>query len=181
MQVKGWIRSNYALQVHRVTSTRGEGFLFMKSSMCSNFFSVTSRRGPSTSRRQMNTPLSRRDVYFHVATSNEHPSVTSRRVFSCRDVNLSKPLSCCDVYLHVATSFLHVSVTSRRGIPTSRRGLNPLSVTSRRCLQRNPNSLAHHPCHSLPELHFALVGDPSTAHRPLVYLLESSFSAGFGS
>ena len=96
----------------------------------------TSRRG-----------ISRRDVKItplcHVATciftsrrQFVHPSTTSRRVFSRRDVNLHKPLSRRDVTPHVATSFLHVSVTSRREIPTSRRELQPLSVTSRRGLQR---------------------------------------------
>ena len=61
MQVGGRIRSNYALQAHRVTSTRGEGFLFMKSSMCSNF---------SLARRDVDLP--RRDIKLtplcHVAT-----------------------------------------------------------------------------------------------------------------
>ena len=73
MQVVGRIRSSYALQVHKVTSTRGEGFLFKKSLMCTNLllinsFSVTSRRGPPTSRRQFLTSLPRRYVDLHVAT-----------------------------------------------------------------------------------------------------------------
>ena len=136
MQVRGRILSNYALQAHRVTSTREEGFLFMKSSICSNF---------SLSRHDVDLP--HRDVKLtplcHVATciftsrrQFVQASVTSRRVFSRRDVNLHKPLSRSEVIPHVATSFLHVSVTSRRGIPTSRRELNPLSIMSRRCLQR---------------------------------------------
>ena len=67
MQVVGRIRSNYALQVHEVTSTIGEGFLFKKSSMCTNLllihsFSVTSRRGSPTSRRRFYMSLSRHDV-----------------------------------------------------------------------------------------------------------------------
>ena len=110
-------------------------------------FSATSRRGPPTSRRHFLSSLPHRDVKLtplcHVATciftsrrQFVNPSVTSRRVFSRRDVNLHKPLSRRDVISHVATSFLHLSVTSRRGISTSRRGLNPLSVTPRRCLQR---------------------------------------------
>ena len=103
MQVVGRIRSSYALQVHKVTSTREEGFLFKKSSMCTNLllinsFSVTSRRGPPTSRHQFYMSLSRRDVNFyplcHVATwiytSRREfllASVTSRRHPGRRDVN----------------------------------------------------------------------------------------------
>ena len=56
IQVVGRIRSNYVLQIHRVTSGK----------VVHNFviggFSVTSRCGPSTSRRQNYMPLSRRDV-----------------------------------------------------------------------------------------------------------------------
>ena len=93
MQVVGRIRSSDAFQVHKVPSTRGEGFMFKKSSMCINSllshrFSITSRRGPRTSRRQflqasvtsrrgLHTSrrqflpsLPRRDVDLHVATSN---------------------------------------------------------------------------------------------------------------
>ena len=70
MQVVGRIRSNYALQAHRVTSTRGEGYLFMKFSMCSNL---------SLSRRDVDLP--HRDVKLtplcHVATWD----FTSRRQF----------------------------------------------------------------------------------------------------
>ena len=143
------IRSNYELQVHKVTSgevvhnfANNSWFLChvaMWTSHVATSFLILS----ATSRRV----FSRRDVKLtplcHVATciftlrrQFVNPSVTSRRVFSRRDVNLHKPLSRRDVIPHVATSFLHLSVTSRRGIPTSRRGLNPLSVTSRRCLQR---------------------------------------------
>ena len=137
MQVVGRIRSSYALQVHKVTSTRGEGFLFKKSSMCTNLvlihrFSVTSRRGLPTSRRQLYMPLSRRDVDLtrrnvnfyislprrdvdpHVATSIFTFSATSRRGFTRRNVNFYKPLSRCDVAHHVATLVATLSVTSRR-------------------------------------------------------------------
>ena len=86
MQVRGRIRSNYALQAHRVTSTREEGFLFMKSSMCSNF---------SLSSRDVDLP--RRDVKLtplcHVATciftsrrQFAQASVTSRRHPARRDI-----------------------------------------------------------------------------------------------
>ena len=108
MQVVGRIRSSYALQVHKVTSTRMEGFLFKKLSMCTNLslihsFSVTSRRGRPTSRRQIYMPLSRRDVDLprrdinftclcHVATWIH----TSRRQFL-------PSLPRRDVDLHVAT------------------------------------------------------------------------------
>ena len=60
------------------------------------FLSVTSRREILTSRRQNVTPLPRRDVTHHVATSNFDASVTSRREISRRDVIL---LFLC----HVAT------------------------------------------------------------------------------
>ena len=84
----GRIRFGYALQVHKVISTRGEGFLFTKSSMCTtcHSFYVTSRRGPPTSRRQFYISLSRRDVdLLH------------------RDDNFHKPLPRRDVAPHVAT------------------------------------------------------------------------------
>ena len=108
------------------------------------FHVATSKSHLSATSRRV---FSRRDVKLtplcHVATciftsrrQFVHPSATSRRVFSRRDVNLHKPLSPRDVTPHVTTSFLHVSVTSRREIPTSRRELQPLSVTSRRGLQR---------------------------------------------
>ena len=132
MQVVGRIRSSYALQVHKVTSTRGEGFLFKKSSMCTNLvlihrFSVTSRRGPPTSRRQLYMPLSHRDVDPHIATSIFtylcHVATwihTSRRQFlpslpRC-DVNFYKPLSRRDVTHHVVTLVATLYVTSRRQI-----------------------------------------------------------------
>ena len=137
MQVVGRIRSSYALQVHKVTSTKGEGFLFKKSSsMCTNLvlihrFSVTSRRGLLTSRRQLYMPLSRRDVNFyislprrdvdpHVATSTFTFSATSRR------------------------EFLQASVTSRRCPSRRDVGCHPLCDvatsprTSRRCPVLNP-------------------------------------------
>ena len=111
--------------------------------------SVTSRRGPPTSRRQNPISLSRRDVRFHVATSFLKLSVTSRREISRRDVKMSSlchvatciftsrchfntPLSRCGVYFHVATSnckaICHVATWPR----TSRRRLVMCSVTSRR-------------------------------------------------
>ena len=70
MQVVGRFHSNYALQAHRVTSTRGEGFLFKKSSMCSNL--SLSRRDVDLSRRDVKlTPLGHVATWTsHVATSN---------------------------------------------------------------------------------------------------------------
>ena len=129
MQVRGKIRSNYALQAHRVTSTR-EGVHVHEIFNMLEFFSVMSRRGLPTSRRQFNTP-----------------PVTSRRVFLHRDVNLT-PLchvatSICTPLCHVATclltsrrGFAQASVTSRRHPPRRNVILNPLSVTSRRCLMK---------------------------------------------
>ena len=72
MQVVERIRSSCTFQVHKVTRMSGEGFLIKRSS-------VTSRRGPLTSRRQIEPSLSRRDVALNVATSNFSLSVTSRR------------------------------------------------------------------------------------------------------
>ena len=116
-------------------------------------FSVTSRRGPPTSRRQNPISLSRRDVRFHVATSLLKLSVTSRREISRRDVKISSPchvatwiftsrrhfntsLSRRDVYFHVATSkyktLYHVATWPR----TSRRHLVMSSATSRRGISR---------------------------------------------
>ena len=101
---------SYVLQVHKVTRVEdGHNFI---TDFC---FSVTSRRGVSTSRRQFYLLLSRRDVDLprrdvnfnllcHVATC----IFTSRRVFSRRDMNLYKPLSRRDVVPHVATSFNHI-------------------------------------------------------------------------
>ena len=91
------------------------------------------------SRRHFNVPLSRRDVYFHVATSKYKLSVTSRREISRRDVIWSSPLSRRDVGFHVATSFGHVlchvatwDFTSQRGLicPLSRRDVAPHVATS---------------------------------------------------
>ena len=48
---------------------------------------LTSRREILTSRRQNVTPLPRRDVNHHVATSIFEASVTSRREISRRDVS----------------------------------------------------------------------------------------------
>ena len=92
------------------SQVRERGFMFMKSSICSNF--SLSRHDVDFSRRDVKlTPL------CHVATciftsrrQFVHLSVTSQRVFSRCDVDLHKPLSRRDVILHVATS----SSTSRR-------------------------------------------------------------------
>ena len=113
MQVVGRIRSSYALQVHKVTSTREEGFLFKKSSMCTNLllinsFAVTSRRQFYMSLSHCDVDLPRRDVNFyplcHVATwiytSRREfllASVTSRRHPGRRDVDFSEPLERRDV------------------------------------------------------------------------------------
>ena len=114
------------------SQVRERGFMFMKSSICSNF--SLSRRDVDfprrdvnltplchvatcifTSRRQFNTPLSRRDMSFHVAmwiyTSLCHvamSSSTSRR--------------------HFKSTLYHVATLP----PTSRCCLVKLSVTSRR-------------------------------------------------
>ena len=107
MQVVGRIRSSCALQVHKVTSTSGEGFLIKRLSICTNVllirsFSVTSRRGPPTSRRQFHMSLSRRDVDLHVVTCIFTLSATSRHGFQRRDVKLT-PLC------HVATWISNVA------------------------------------------------------------------------
>ena len=51
----------------QVESSRKTGVLVYKISW--EKLSVTSRRGPPTSRRQNSISMSRRDVYFHVVTS----------------------------------------------------------------------------------------------------------------
>ena len=143
------IRSNYVLQVHKVTSgevvhnfSNDSWFLCHVATWTSHVatsfltLSATSRRGPTRRDVKITCSVTSRRGLFTSRRQFVQASVTSRRVFSHRDVNLHKPLSRRDVVPHVATSFLHVSVTSRRGIPTSRRGLNPRSVTSRRCLKR---------------------------------------------
>ena len=109
----GRIRSSYALQVHKVTSTRGEGFLLKKSSMCKNLslihsFSVTSRRGAPTSRRHFT-------CLCHVATWTSHVA-TSILTCLCHVATWTS---------NVATSIFHASVTSRCGPPTSRRQFLP--------------------------------------------------------
>ena len=104
-------------------------------------FSVTSRRGPPTSRRQNYMPLSRHDVEFPrrnvtftplcyvvtwIYTSRRElvqVFVTSRRGPERRDVVWSCALSRRDVDPNVATLACLLSVTSRRG-PV----LNPRSV-----------------------------------------------------
>ena len=119
-------------------------------------FSVMSRRGVSTSRRQFYMPLSRRDVDLprcdvnftclcHVATWTSHVatsiftfSATSRRAFSRRDVNLYKPLSRRNVAPNVATSLSymlsHVATLTRMSrrwlhYSLSRRDVDPHVAT----------------------------------------------------
>ena len=124
--------------------------------MCKNSwekFSVTSRRGPPTSRRQNPISLSRRDVRFHVATSFLKLSVTSRSEISRRDVKISSPchvatcifmsrrhfntpLSRRNVYHHVATSnckaLCHVETSFGHVLYHVTTWACLLSVTSRR-------------------------------------------------
>ena len=112
MQVVERIRSSCTFQVHKVTRMSGEGFLIKRSLMCTNFFflmiysfSVTSRRGPPTSRRQISVSLSRRDV--------DLPR---------RDVNLT-PL--CHVATWLSTSRRQISVSlPRRDVELPRRDVN---------------------------------------------------------
>ena len=116
-------------------------------------FSVTSRRGLPTSRRQFYMSLSRRDVDFprhdvnfyplcHVATSVFtslfhivtlpitsrrqflQVSVTSRRCPSRRDVSFYKSLSRRDVTPHVATSLSYMLSNVATLTRTSRRWLH---------------------------------------------------------
>ena len=147
MQVVERIRSSCTFQVHKVTRMSGEGFLIKRSLMCTKIllmiysFSVTSRRGPPTSRRQFDPSLSRCDVALNVATSNFSLSTTSRRGpptsrrqfdpslprrdvdFQRRDVDFHDSLSRRDVVPHIATSFnymlFHIATLNR----TSRRWL----------------------------------------------------------
>ena len=89
-----------------------------------------------TSRRQNSKPLSRRDVRFHVATSDEQLSVTSRReILTSRRQNVTS-LSRRDVGFHVATSFGHPLCHVATWFLTSRRHMVMLSATSRRGLSR---------------------------------------------
>ena len=85
-----------------------------------------------TSRRQNYTSLSRRDVGFHVATSNLKPSVTWRRGISRRDVIFTCLSHVAtwdsDVATWIKSILCHVATLP----PTSRRRLVKLSVTSRR-------------------------------------------------
>ena len=116
-------------------------------------FSVTSRRGVLTSRRQFSIPLPCRDVNRHVATSKFEASVTSRREISRRDVRFHvatsdeqlsvtsrrqnvTSLSRRDVGFHVATSFGHPLCHVATWFLTSRRHMVMLSATSRRGLSR---------------------------------------------
>ena len=107
---------------------------------------------PSLPRRDVE--FSRCDVIFealcHVATWNSHVATWNSHVATWNSHVAMWNSHVATSLLHVATSFgyllCHVatwprtsrrhlvmfSATSRRGILTSRRGLNPLSVTSRR-------------------------------------------------
>ena len=99
-------------------------------------FSVTSRRGVLTSRRQFSIPLPRRDVNRHVAMSKFEASVTSRReILTSRRQNVT-PLSRRDVRFHVATSFGHSLCHVATWSLTSRRHLVMPSATSRRGISR---------------------------------------------
>ena len=139
------IRSNYVLQVHKVTSgevlhnfINDSWFLYHVATWTSHVatsfltLSATSRRGPT-----------RRDVKItclchvatwtsHVATSFLHFSVTSRCGFTRRDMISYMSLSRRDVASNVATwiksTLCHVATWP----PTSRCRLVKLSVTSRR-------------------------------------------------
>ena len=106
-------------------------------------FSVTSRRGAPTSRRQIVIPLPRRDVDFprrdviltllcHVATC----TVTSRRQIVRLSVTSRRGIltSRCGL------------LTSRRHFSTSRRHLVTYSATSRRC-PHVATSFGHALCH----------------------------------
>ena len=97
MQVRGRIRSSYALQAHRVTSWR-EGVFCSCNLSCAQIFSL-SRRDVDLPRRDVKlTPLCH--VVTCIFTSQRQfvqVSVTSGRVFSRRDVTLHKPLSRRDV------------------------------------------------------------------------------------
>ena len=130
------IRSNYVLQVHKVTSgevvhnfINDSWFLYhvatWTSHVATSFLTLS-----ATSRRQIYMSLSRRDVEFpcrditfkllcYVATS----IYTSRRGPERRDVIWSCALSRRDVDPNVTTLACLLSVTSRRG-PV----LNPRSV-----------------------------------------------------
>ena len=170
MQVVGRIRSSYTLQVHKVTSTRGEGFLFKKSSMCTNLLlihrsSVTSRRGPPTSQRQFYMSLSRRDVDPHVATSIFTLFATSRRGFTHRDVNFYKPLSRRDVAHHVATLVAILSMTSRRH--PARRDVNFYEPQSRRDVTPHVATL---PCFKAKTSSFWLFTSPPPLPETLAIL-----------
>ena len=138
----GRIRSNYVLQVHRVTS--GEvvhnfindiWFLCHVATWTSHVATsklhapVTSRREPPTSRRLFLTLFA-----------------TSRRGLTRRDV---KSTCLCHVATwnsHVATSLLHLSVKSRRGF--TRRDVNWYKSLSRHDVAPNvATSFGHVLCH----------------------------------
>ena len=150
------IRSNYELQVHKVTSGEVVHNFVNNSWFLCHIATWTSHVATSflilsaTSRHQINTPLSRRDVYFHVATSICKPlchvatcifmsqrefaqaSVTSRRHPARRDVIFTPLCHVATWDSNVATwiepTLCHVATLP----PTSRRCLVKLSVTSRR-------------------------------------------------
>ena len=119
-----------------------------------------------TSRRHFNTSLSRRDVYFHVATSKYRLSVTSRRGPARRDVIWSCPLPRRDVGFHVATWAYLFSVTSRRGTGFNPRigHFWPFTAPTLSCNPSLPCTLAFTgPSEPL----LTPVGDLSLARRPL--------------
>ena len=153
------IRSNYVLQVHKVTS--GEvvhNFINDSWFLChvaTSFLtrSATSRRG-----------FTRRDVDLHVATSNLYVSVTSRRRIPTsrrhfltlsatsrrgltrRDVKSTCLCRVATWNSHVATSLLHFSVTSRRRF--TRRGVDWYKSLSYRDVDPNVvMSFGHVLCH----------------------------------
>ena len=96
--------------------------------------SATSRRGFSMSRRHFNTPLSRRDVYCHVATSNFKALCHVATWISHVATWISHVATSL---LHVATSFGHLLCHVATWPRTSRRLLVMFSVTSRRELERH--------------------------------------------
>ena len=104
------IRSNYELQVHKVTSGEVVHNFVNNSWFLCHVATWTS----------------------HVATSFLILSATSRREFSRRDVKLT---SLCNVVTCIFTSrrqFVNPSVTSRRVFSTSQREFAQASVTSQR-------------------------------------------------
>ena len=146
---------SYVLQIHKVTSREDGTILLLIFG-----FSVTSRRGLPTSRRQFHIPLSRRDVNFHflchVATWTSHVATS---VFT----------SLC----HVATS----PRTSRRGPVLSPRAVHLWLFTSHTPLIGTLASYA--PAFTGPAgAPIPPVGGPSIAFRPPLCLTESPSTTG---